>query len=428
MNINQENQKIHIFSCGIDFQLTPLLKQLITQVTYIYGSKNLLDNITLENTTAQKIAITAKAKEQAKKIIELSKKHNILILCSGDCLYNGFGGTLQKTLQETNTQAICIFYPNITAFQALFTRLGLAWEKASLFTAHFSESLPLRKIILEKMPVIYGGSKFPAHKIAQEILLFAPQEAQRKALLADSLGTKKETIFQGTLKEIQDKEVSPTSILVLFPYEEEILYTKYFQQKEAITLGLSEDIYEKENNLITQSDTRAIILSRLRLPKYGIMWDLGAGSGAIGLEVAGLTEMDVHGVEQYEHRQAIIKNNQKNLGIINYTIHHGKILETIPLLPKAHRIFIGGGGKEIHEILDSCIHNTHDNALILASAVTLESYHALYAYQNSQLEKIDLLQIAISSEHEIAKIYHHFKQTNTIYLFIFKKSIGNNHE
>ena len=419
--INHENTPIHIYSCGIDFQLSPFLKELITQVNYIYGSKTLLDKIALENTKAQKIAITAKAKEQAKEILELAKENTILILCSGDCLYNGFGGTLQKTLEETNSHIPYTCYPNITAFQALFARLGLAWEKASLFTAHFSEYLPLRKIITAKMPVIYGGSKFPAHKIAQEILFFAPQEAQRKAFIADNLGTEKEYIFHGTITEIQQKEVSPTSILVLLPMEKDYVDTLYFQQKEALTLGLWEEVFEKENNLITQSDTRAIILSRLRLPKYGIMWDLGAGSGAIGLEVAGLTEMEVHGVEQHKHRETIIKNNQKNLGIMNYTIHHGKILETIPHLPKAHRIFIGGGGKELQEILDNCISNMHDNALLLVSAVTLENYHALYAYQNPQLQKIDLLQIAISSENNIAKIYHHFKQTNTIYLFIFKK-------
>lgn len=423
MITNQEKNIIHIYSCGIDFQITSLLKQLIKDVTYIYGSKSLLEKIAKEDTKAKKIAITAKAKEQALEIIKLSKNTTILILCSGDCLYNGFGGTLQKTLQENNLQANCIFYPHITAFQALFSRLGLAWENASLFTAHFSNTLPLRKIITKKIPVVYGGSKFPAHKIAQEILIYDFTQKNRKAILADNLGTEKEFIYQGILEEIQNKEVSPTSILVLLPYNQEYEQTEitHFQQKQALTLGLSEEIFEKENNLITQSDVRAIILARLRLPKFGTMWDLGAGSGAVGLEVAGLTNIDVHGVEQNENRIHIIQNNQKNLGITNYTLHHGKILEIIPDLPKAHRIFIGGGGKDLPQILDNCIPNMYDNALLLVSAVTLENYHTLYAYKNAKLQKIDLLQIAISNESELAKIYHHFKQTNTIYLFIFKK-------
>lgn len=53
-----------------------------------------------------------------------------------------------------------------------------------------------------------------------------------------------------------------------------------------LPLGLPADFYEKENNLITAEEVRAVILSKLRLPAWGVLWDVGAGSGSIGLEAA----------------------------------------------------------------------------------------------------------------------------------------------
>lgn len=57
-------------------------------------------------------------------------------------------------------------------------------------------------------------------------------------------------------------------------------------QAPILALGLPEEAFERENNLITASDVRAVILSRLRLPAWGTLWDVGAGSGSVGLEAA----------------------------------------------------------------------------------------------------------------------------------------------
>ncbi|MDE5681785.1 MAG: RsmD family RNA methyltransferase, partial [Mailhella sp.] len=149
-----------------------------------------------------------------------------------------------------------------------------------------------------------------------------------------------------------------------------------------------------------------------------IFWDLGAGSVAVGLEAAGLTDMQVFSVEKNEKRFEQIKKNKQNLGITNYTPILGEITDIVPTLPQADRVFIGGGGKKLASILDNCVTYSKKNAIILVSCVTLETFQVLYKYD--KLTRIDLLKIDIGSEQEIAKNYQHFKQKNTLYLFIFK--------
>lgn len=412
------NKPICIYSCGIEFSLSEKLFHLLEKADYIYGSQKLLAELPKHH--AKEIAITAKAREQAKEILALAKQKKILVLCSGDSLYHGFGSTLVSLCPKEEQENLLEIIPNITAFQALCAKCRLPWQEAELFTAHFQEELPLRKMANSKLAVIYGGTKYPAHKIAQKILAFSPQQKNRHSIFAEELGTPKEKILEAKLEKIAELDASPTSVLVLLPFEniEENPLTR--QKENCLPLGLSEEIFAKENNLITQADCRAIILSRFHLEKEGVFWDLGAGSGAVGLEAAGLTDMQVFGVEKNDSRLAHIQENKQKLGIANYTLVHGDILETIPTLPKADRIFIGGGGKDIPAILDSCKQYAKKNARIIVSCVTLETYALLYAYTN--LNRLDLLQINISSEQKIAKNYHHFKPDNTLYLFIFQNN------
>ena len=366
----------------------------IENADYIYGSQKLFVKLPKHN--AKEIAITAKAHEQAKEILTLAKQKKILVLCSGDSLYHGFGSTLVNLCPKEKRENLFEIIPNSTAFQALCAKCCLPWQDAELFTAHFQEELPLRKMANSKLAVIYGGTKYPAHKIAQEILHFSPQQKNRQGIFAEELGTQEEKILEAKLEEIAQVYTKPTSILILLPFEntEENILAR--QKENCLTLGLGEEIYAKENNLITQADCRAIILARFHLEKEGVFWDLGAGSGSLGLEAAGLTNMQVFGVEKNEKRIKDIKKNKQHMGITNYIPVHGEILETIPTLPQADKIFIGGGGKDISAILDSCKKYAKKNARIIVSCVTLETYSALYPYDN--LNRLDLLQINISSE------------------------------
>ena len=92
MQTNTMEKSICIYSCGIDFSLSEKLLHLLENADYIYGSQKILAK--LPKHQAREIAISAKAHEQAQEILSLAERHKILVLCSGDSLYHGFGSTL----------------------------------------------------------------------------------------------------------------------------------------------------------------------------------------------------------------------------------------------------------------------------------------------------------------------------------------------
>ncbi len=363
-----------------------------------------------------------------------------MVLASGDALYHGFGGTLAALRTPGDNLA---YHPGITAFQALFCRLGLPWQDARLFCVHSGEGLPSRGIAEAPLSVTYAGSRYPAHAIARAVLDTHPASARRAAIIAERIGSDDERILSGTLGELADAACGPTSILVIFPtahadchVQDAAATTRGSASIQApiLALGLPEEAFERENNLITASDVRAVILSRLRLPAWGTLWDVGAGSGSVGLEAAALRPaLGIHGIERNPERCAMIERNRLGMGIANYTLHPGDALSVIHpscpeprapsayggILPDPDRVFIGGGGKDLPALLTACRDRLRPNGLIVVSAVTLESFGTLLSWAPDH--RASLCRIDIANECPLAKRSHHFAPQNTIYVFTFHK-------
>ncbi|WP_295927939.1 precorrin-6Y C5,15-methyltransferase (decarboxylating) subunit CbiT, partial [uncultured Akkermansia sp.] len=254
----------------------------------------------------------------------------------------------------------------------------------------------------------------PARRRAGEAIQFHPPAAQRSAVAAECLGTPGERILKGTLAELAREECAPTSMLLLLPDERS-------GAAPILPLGLPADFYEKENNLITAEEVRAIILSKLRLPAWGVLWDVGAGSGSIGLEAAALRPgLSVYGLERQESRLELIRRNCRKLGCVNYACMRGEAPEALAALPAPDRVFLGGGGAALESILQACFDALNPGGLLAASAVTTESEHLLYGWNAAA--RTGMFSLDIASESPIAGTYHHLRHGNRINLFTYSRA------
>ena len=450
--------RIDVVSCGIGFPADPATLALLEAADTVYGSRALLTACPVAVRDAR--IVGAKARQDAADALALSRSgRRVAVLASGDALYHGFGGTLAERREDGDD---IVYHPGITAFQTLFHRLGLPWQDARLFCAHSGERLPAREIAEAPLSVTYAGTRYPADAIARAVLGVHPASGRRAAVTAERLGSDAERIRSGSLEELARTACGPTSILVVFPSGHIMPSTsgtrpeplpKIFPPADAahaatgaptatdapipapiLALGLPEEDYERENNLITASDVRAVILSRLRLPAWGTLWDIGAGSGSVGLEAAALRpNLAVHGVERKPERGAIIERNRLRMGLANYTLHLADALEAVradsgtppppallsAALPAPDRIFVGGGGKDLPALLTACLQRLQPGGIIAASAVTLESLAALLAW--SPERRTGLCRLDIANERPIAGTSRHLKPQNTIYVFTFQK-------
>lgn len=400
-----------VFSCGTGpLQPSPALLDKLAGAQSIYASSALLAACPSSN--ARRIPIGKNAREQAREALEEARNgNNVVALASGDALFHGLGGTLQSLAREGDRLE---FIPAPTAFQTLFHRLGMPWDRARCFSAHSTEHIPWGEILAQPLAVIYGGHPCTACRLAAAAMKFHPAAAGRPAVAAQCLGMPDERILKGTLAELSREECAATSILLLLPDERS-------GAAPVLPLGLPADFYEKENNLITAEEVRAVILSKLRLPAWGVLWDVGAGSGSIGLEAAALRPgLSVYGLERQASRLELMRRNCRRLGCVNYACMQGEAPEALGKLPAPDRVFTGGGGAALESIMQACFDALNPGGILVASAVTTESEHLLYGWNAAA--RTGMFSLDIASESPLAGTYHHLRHGNRITLFTYSRA------
>ena len=111
-----------------------------------------------------------------------------------------------------------------------------------------------------------------------------------------------------------------------------------------------------------------MVLSKLRAVS-GVMWDLGAGSGSVGLEAAGLApELTVYAVEKNPGRAADLRVNAQRHGIPLH-VEEGEIASVAGSLPDPDRVFFGGGSTE----LETVFARLRPGGILVATAVLVET-------------------------------------------------------
>ena len=136
--------------------------------------------------------------------------------------------------------------------------------------------------------------------------------------------------------------------------------------------GLSDDAYEHDGQL-TKRDVRAVTLARLGPLPGQLLWDVGAGSGSIGIEwMRTNPSCRAVAVESAPGRVARIARNATRLGVPDLQVVEGRAPDALAGLPAPDAVFVGGGAT-VPGVLDACWDALPTGGRLVVNAVTLES-------------------------------------------------------
>jgi precorrin-6Y C5,15-methyltransferase (decarboxylating) len=159
--------------------------------------------------------------------------------------------------------------------------------------------------------------------------------------------------------------------------------------------GLPDDLFAHDGQ-ITRRAVRALTLSALAPHAGEVLWDIGAGSGSVGIEWLLAGGGHVHAIEAAADRAARARANAETFGLSHrYTLHEHRAPEGLDALPAPDAVFIGGGASET--LLTRLWEVTPPGTRIVANAVTLETEALLTrwsATQGGTLLRIDLAEAA----------------------------------
>lgn len=129
-----------------------------------------------------------------------------------------------------------------------------------------------------------------------------------------------------------------------------------------------------EKGLITKQEARALSLAKLRLKADSIVWDIGAGSGSVGLECARIAAHGhVWAIEKNEGDAANARANAAQFRVGNYTLCEGKAPALLDTWPDPDAVFIGGSGGELGELIKLILGRLKPGGRLVMNFVTLEN-------------------------------------------------------
>ncbi len=336
------------------------------------------------------------------RLKEVSETRRTVVLASGDPLFFGIGRRLVKAVGKERL----FVFPNVTSVQYLFSRLGKPWEDVKVVSLHGRNPLPGSTSWLaavHRFPMVAFLTD-PSHTpawIASEMV--AAGCTRHTLIVGEDLGLSTERIEGFSPVEAAGRTFSALNVVVACAVEKRAGDAGEETCRGAV-LGLPESAFRHEAGLITKTEIRAVVLAHLRLEPGNVLWDLGAGSGSVSIEAARLAPLrQVIAVEKNPDRYEDLIRNIREFHCHEVQPVCGCAAEAVEGAPDPDRVFIGGSGGELLEILEKTAARLKPGGRVVQTAVTLDTLDLARSFWQGRRFDVTLVQLQVSRSVPIGK-------------------------
>ena len=312
-----------------------------------------------------------------------------VVLASGDPLWFGIGRILRDRLDPDHLR----FHPAPTALQLAFARIGRPWQDASWVSLHGRDPSPLGAA-LQQRPSALAVLTDPHQgglEAVRRILISSGLEASYQLWLCENLGHPSERVQRLRPGDPSPQDLQPLLTAVLIADD-----PAPPAASDLALFGIEDGLYLQHADhpgLMTKREVRVQLLAELNLPAEGVLWDLGAGTGSVGLEALRLRpQLQLLAVERRAGGAALIRANAERLGVTPSAVleqdavsllNNGEIAQP---LQRPDRVLLGGGGRQRSQLLAAVLTALQPGGVVVVPLATLEALAEL----RPQLEQAGL--------------------------------------
>lgn len=339
--------------------------------------------------------------DEVAELLQASGAENAVLVYSGDTGFYSGASSMMEKLEALGVRARVL--PGLSSIQLLAAALGRPWQGWNLVSAHGRTCDPVAEC-MQGRPTFFltGGSEDPATLCAQ---LAAEGFGDVQAVVGQCLGTPEEKLFRGSVKELAAGRFNSLSVLLVEAAE--VLPRR--------APGLPDEAFERGDVPMTKQEVRAAVLAKLAVRPEDILWDVGAGTGSVSVELAlAAPRGRVYAVECRPEGCALIKANREKFRTRNLVLVEGLAPDALSDLPAPDAVFIGGSKGSLAAIVDAALDKNPD-ARICVSAIALETLSAAVAALTAKGRTVQVSQIAVSRAKAVGGL-HLMMAQNPIYL------------
>lgn len=185
--------------------------------------------------------------------------------------------------------------------------------------------------------------------------------------------------------------------------------------RSCVRRGFPDESFIRSEVPMTKQEVRAAALAKLAVMPTDTLWDVGAGTGSVSVELAlAAPKGRVYAVECEPDACELIRKNRAKFHACNLILIEGRAPDVLADLPAPDAVFIGGTKGGMEAVLDEVL-GKNPNARICISAIALETLGAAIAALTARGLTAEVTQIAVSRTKPAGRL-HLLMANNPIFL------------
>ena len=322
---------------------------------------------------------------------------------SGDIgFYSGASkllGKLDRDRYEVITE------PGISSVVYLCAKLGVQWQDVRLASSHGRDCniVGLCRTNAKVFTLLSGEDS--VHRLAASLSEYG---LNVRMTVGENFGYPDERITSGTPEEISKMTFGDLcTALVENPRPD----TSY-------PFGMADDDFIRGDAPMTKSEVRTLSVAKLKLSDSSIVYDVGAGTGSVSVEMARCAvNGTVYAIEKEDAAADLIEQNKLKFGTDNITVVRGLAPEAMKDLPAPTHAFIGGSSGNLQEII-GCILGKNPDVRIVITCVTVETLGEISAAaERAGMKEEEIVCVNISKAKRAGR-YHLMTAQNPVYIAV----------
>ena len=294
-------------------------------------------------------------------VFDAYKAHQeIVVFASGDPLFFGFAGTVQRR----DPEAVIEVFPTFNSLQLLAHRSLLPYEGMRTLSLTGRPWKRFEQALIEGEPlmgVLTDRNKTP-NAIAQRMLDYGYNNY--RMIVGENLGNALERVAEYSIEEVAQRSFSMPNCLIL----------KQTHPRHR-PLGIPESdfaLLDGRAKMITKMPIRLLSLAALDLRSHQTLWDVGFCTGSVSIEAKlQFPHLEIVSFERREAGRALMETNTRRFGTPGITAVIGDFMEMdLAEYPRPDAVFIGGHGGQLVSMIQRIDRYLTEGGVVVFNSVS----------------------------------------------------------
>ncbi len=331
---------------------------------------------------------------------------SVAVLVSGDPGFfsaaRQLADTLPDIVPDIETHCLC----GLSSLQYFCSRIGLGYERMKAVSLHGRQGNIIPHVCYNPEVFALTGGEIRAHTVIADLVGagLGSVAVSVGEHLGSPDGSVPERIVSGTAKDLLSERFADLACLV-------VRNAHWVNPHESI----SDSAFIRGDAPMTKRAVRAVALSLLNINPGDTVLDIGAGTGAVTVEMARRASAGmVFAVEREPAALALLEQNRDRFGAFNITIVPGHAPDALEALPPADRVFVGGSGGNLGKIL-CLLTDRNPRVEFVVTAITLETLHEASRLLTDMGRTPEIMCINAATAHKTGP-WHLMKAENPVHI------------